>query len=152
MNVFDVELVLFWWKSLDKDSGGRARLRRARGLTEIAFIEAYHRLYEQVNNVDGGIDKEKIAIIAGLCTHVKENRRGKIAEQMAEGGDKPRVSKLRFRRILAISDREKLFHAMIRIIQMLGGSVDICDLSKVVYFWNENTKKQLAFDYYSKVK
>jgi len=67
---------------------------------------------------------------------------------MAEG-DKSKVSGLRFRRLLAINTREELYHAMIRIIRLLGGTVNVCDLAKTVYWWNEETKKRLAYDYYA---
>jgi len=148
MSDFELGLVLSWWKGLENDRGGRAQLRRAHNLTEVVFVEAYHRLYEQTGNAD----REKLALVAGVCSHVKEHRAGKLAEQMSGGGDDPKLSGLRFRRLLAITDKDELLHAMIRIIRLLGGSVDVAGLARTVYWWNENTRKQLAYDYYSKAK
>ena len=38
---------------------------------------------------------------------------------------------------------------MIRIIRQLGGEVNVVDLAKTVYWWNEKTKKELAYAYYA---
>jgi CRISPR system Cascade subunit CasB len=67
---------------------------------------------------------------------------------MAEG-DKPKVSGLRFRRLLSIENHDELYQAMIRIIRLLDNNANIYDLAKKVYWWNEKTKKRLAYDYYA---
>jgi len=145
----ELDIVLNWWRSLENDKGSRAELRRARSATEVVFSPAYHRLFKELPQVD----KEGLACAAGLCSHVKENTiEVSLAEQMAAGGDKSQVSGLRFRRLLAINSREELYHSMIRIIRLLNGMVNVRDLAKTVYWWNEKTKKHLAYDYYAKAK
>ena len=90
--------------------------------------------------------------MAGLCSHVKENRSGTgIAKQMAIGDDAP-VSELTFRRLLAINDHDELYRAMIRIVRLLDNAVNLCDLAGSVYWWNEITKKKWAYDYYGIAK
>jgi len=144
MNDSDFNSVLKWWDTLEKERGERAELRRAHNITEVAFSPAYHRLYKELPQAD----KEKLACVAGICAHVKENSEAFFAKQMAEGNK----SDLRFRRLLAIENREELYHAMIRIVRLLGGTVNVCDLAKTIYWWNENTKKRLAYDYYANAK
>ena len=145
MNELDFNIVWRWWKSLENDRGARAELRRAGSVTEVAFSPAYHNLYNELPQSD----KEGLACLAGLCAHIKEDRKGvSLGQQMAEG-DKSKVSELRFRRLLAINSQAELYHAMIRIIRLLGGTVNVCDLAKKVYWWNEETKKRLAYDYYA---
>ncbi|MBU4304879.1 MAG: type I-E CRISPR-associated protein Cse2/CasB [Candidatus Omnitrophica bacterium] len=149
MSSFDVGVVLRWYKALEHDSGARAELRRAHNPTEVVFLPAYHRLYAMLEA--SNIDKEALASVAGLCAHVKENWGGGIVEQMAEckaGSKNPKISSLRFRKLLAIKDREDLYHTMIRIIRQLNGAVNVVDLAKTVYWWNEKTKKELAYAYY----
>lgn len=138
--------ILFkWWKELEDHRGDRAQLRRAKDPAEVVFVQAYHDLYHKLRLSD----RESLACVAGLSAHVKENNSGKIlAEQMAEGTDKARVSGLRLRRLLRIDDRDELYNAMRRMIQMLGGVVNIYDLARTVYWWNQRTKKQLAYEYY----
>lgn len=150
MSGFNTSVILQWYNELENDKGGRAELRRAHNPTEVVFLPAYHRLYAMLDSPN--IIKESLACVAGLCAHIKENRGGKFAEQMAErsqGSNKFTISSLRFRKLLAIKDWEDLYHAMIRIIRQLGGKVNVADLAKIVYWWNEKTKKDLAYEYYA---
>lgn len=144
MSELDFSGILSWWSSLKEDTGGRAELRRAHNPTEVVFLPAYHRL---LGKYDANVNREALASVAGLCAHVKENREGELAGQMVE-----KISSLRFRKLLAINDREDLYGAMIRIIRQLGGAVNVVDLAKTVYcWWNEKTKKDLAYTYYANV-
>jgi len=149
MSNFDVSIVLQWHNALECDRSGRAELRRAHNPAEVVFLPAYHHLYNSCGA--SNINKEALACVAGICSHVKKNREGKFAEQMAErkaGSKNSEVSSLRFRRLLTVSDREELYLSMIRIIRQLGGAVNVFDLAKIVYWWNEKTKKELAYAYY----
>jgi CRISPR system Cascade subunit CasB len=141
-----------WWKGLDEDRGDRAVLRRSHNLAEVVFSPAYHRLRLTVNHF-GEVDDDRLALIVGLSARVKsEDNSGSIAEQMATG--KPdgsaRVSGLRFRRLLKVKNPEDLFTAMTRIIALLGGAANIQSLAQSVYLWNDITRKEWAFNYYSK--
>lgn len=142
MSELDFGSILSWWNSLNEDSGGRAQLRRAHNPTEVVFLPVYHRLYAKLEALNP--NKEALACVAGLCAHVKENQKDEFAEQMAGN-----ISSLRFRKLLAINDREDLYHMMIRVIRQLGGTVNVVDLVKTVYWWNEETKKELAYTYYA---
>jgi CRISPR system Cascade subunit CasB len=148
----ETQALTAWWRGLDEDRGERAILRRCAALSEVVFSPAYHRLWSSVAQV-GYVDDEGLALVAGLAVRVKNNdSAGTIAEQMATG--KPdgsaRLSGLRFRRLLKVKGREELFSAMNRVIALLGGNVNLQSLAQSVYFWNDRTRKQWAFDYYSK--
>lgn len=149
MKEFDVS-VLQWYNALEYDKGARAELRRAHNATEVVFLPVYHRLYAILEALNP--DKEALACVAGLCAHVKENLQMGLAEQMAKckaGSENPKVSSLRFRKLLAVKDKEDLYHTMIRVIRQLDGAVNVVDLAKTVYWWNEKTKKELAYAYYA---
>jgi CRISPR system Cascade subunit CasB len=90
--------------------------------------------------------------VAALASHVKEHQPGMtFAQQMgmpkSEGG-KARVSGLRFRRLLQHRNHEELFSGVTRTIHLLGGTVNLHSLADGAYWWNDNTKKAWAFDYY----
>ncbi len=105
---------------------------------------------------------ENLAIVAGVLSHVKEDRykghegnfQRSFAVQMASpplkwGREKRAcVSDLRFRQLLKIDDPDKLYPAMIRVVRLLGGSVDIVSLANGIYWWNKHTKKKWAYAYY----
>lgn len=141
-----------WWKGLDDDRGERAVLRRSHNLAEVAFSPAYHRLRLAMSNL-GSFNDDSLVMVAGLSVRVKsEDNSGSIAEQMATGrpDGSARVSGLRFRRLLKVKEQENLFMAMTRVIALLGGSANLRSLAQSVYYWNDITRKQWAFDYYSK--
>ena len=148
----EMQVLAAWWQALNDNRGDRAELRRCASLAEVAFTPAYHRLRLAVGKF-GGPHDDGLALVAGLSARVKNNTTdGTLAEQMASG--KPdgsaRVSGLRFRRLLKVKEPDELFTAMGRVVAMLGGSVNLLSLAKSVYFWNDRTRKQWAFEYYSK--
>jgi len=157
------EALLFWWGELDNTRGDRAALRRCHNPLEVAFTPAFHRLRARLDHF-GSVNSDQIdrlALIAGVLSHVKENRAGgkekisrAFAAQMAasstgsDDGVKATVSGLRFRRLIQIDDDEKLYQEMIRLVRQLGGEVDIASLAQGIFWWNERTKKEWAFAYY----
>lgn len=146
------QALFVWWRELDNNRGERAELRSSATLAEVAFSPAYHRLRLAVGRF-GAVDYEGLALVAGLAARVKINSEGStIAEQMATGkaDGSARVSGLRFRRLLKVKEHEILFSSMTRIIALLGGTVNLQSLAQSVYFWNDTTRKNWAFEYYSK--
>lgn len=148
----ELQVLVAWWRSLDDNRGDRAELRRCGTLAEVVFTPAYHRLRQAVSRY-GAVHDDGLAAMAGLAAKVKCNATDNtVAEQMATGkGDSARVSGLRFRRLLKVKDQKELYTAFGRVIALLGGSVNLQSMAQSVYFWNDRTRKQWAFDYYSKV-
>lgn len=140
-----------WWRSLDDNRGDRAELRRCSTLAEVVFTPAYHRLRHAVCR-SGAVRDDDLALVAGLAARLKNNVMDlTVAGQMATGKSdgSARVSGLRFRRLLKAKEREEFFTAMARVIALLGGVVNLQSLAQSAYFWNDRTRKQWAFDYYS---
>ena len=141
-----------WWLALNENRGDRAELRRCSTLAEVAFTPAYHRLRLDLMKF-GAVNADALAVVAGLAARMKSNVVGNtLAEQMATGKSdgSARLSGLRFRRLLKIKEREDLFTAMGRVIALLGGAVNLQSLADSVYYWNDRTRKQWAFEYYTK--
>jgi len=142
-----------WWKDLDHARGDRAALRRCRSSQEVAFIPAFHRLYHSLSRIVP-VDAEKLAVVSGVLSHIRQNDYAlRFAQQMAtpkSGSDHARVSGMRFRRLLKIEGRDDLYGALIRTVRLLDGAADIASLANGIYWWNERTKNEWAFDYYDK--
>lgn len=141
-----------WWLALNDNRGDRAELRRCSTLAEVAFTPAYHRLRLNLMKF-GTVNVDSLAMVAGLAARVKSNIAGNtLAEQMATGKSdgSARLSGLRFRRLLKIKERDELFTAMGRVIALLGGVVNLQSLANNLYYWNDRTRKQWAFEYYTK--
>lgn len=145
------EILFKFWQSLDKNRGGRAKLRRCKTITDVIMSPSYQILCARLrptmkyeNNFE-----ERIAAVIGLLSHIKLHAQGKsVPQQMAElNGNNPLVSELRFRRLLQRS-REDLYGALIRILRMLNGKANLYNLSESVFYWGDNIKKQWSFDYF----
>ena len=148
----EMQALAAWWQALNDYRGDRAELRRCSTLAEVAFSPAYHRLRLAVGKF-GAVNADALALVTGLAARVKNNIAGNtLAEQMATGkaDGSARVSGLRFRRLLKVKEPDGLFSAMGRVVALLGGAVNLQSLAKSVYFWNDRTRKQWAFEYYSK--
>jgi CRISPR system Cascade subunit CasB len=148
----EMQVLTAWWQALDDNRGDRAELRRCSTLTEVAFTPAYHRLRLAVGK-HGAVNADALALVAGLSARVKSDiTDNTLVEQMATGktDGSARVSGLRFRRLLKVKESDGLFNAMGRVVALLGGSVNLQSLANSVYFWNDRTRKQWAFEYYSK--
>lgn len=147
----EMQAITTWWQDLDNKRGDRAELRRCSTLAEVAFTPAYHRLRVALAKF-GPVKADSLALVAGLAARVKNNQPGNsLAEQMATGkaDGSAKVSGLRFRRLLKVKESEELFTAMTRVVALLGGTVNLQSLAGSTYYWNDRTRKQWAFEYYS---
>lgn len=142
-----------WWSELENSKGDRAALRHCHNENEVAFTPSFHRLRKDLLD-EFYVNLEALATVAGVLSHMKNNDTDlKFAVQMAtpaSGSSNARVSGLRFRRLLTIEDRRELFTSMIRTVRLLDGTANLFDLADSIYWWNEITKKQWAYDYYTK--
>lgn len=151
----DSQALVEWWKSLERDPGGRACLRRSRSPDEVAFCPSYHALLRHLREagypVGPGV-AQRIAPVAGLAAHVKQtNARAPLASQMAtaaEGQNKARVSGLRFRRLLEKREAGDLYLPLMRAVKMLDGNCNLLDLARSVFWWNDKTRMEWASRYY----
>jgi CRISPR system Cascade subunit CasB len=151
-----------WWQGLENNKGDRAALRRSDSLAEVVFCPAYHWLLGMLRKegylVAGEVRLQKLAAIAGLAARIKVDLPGEFGKQFGavKQGDKPAVSELRMRRILACDDLEELYMLLRRALGILGGSANLSGLAATIWQWESlaekrpfDSRKQLAYDYYS---
>ncbi len=153
-----------WWRDLESDRGGRAELRRARSPEDVALIPAaihlLARLWSTPVAKHGGW-QARIPTIAGLVAHLDHGspqevlgapKRDRLPGLMAkEDGGRPRVSELRFRRLLRYS-RDDLYRPMVRILALLDNRASLFDLADAIFWWGPQIKKEWAFAYFPRVK
>jgi CRISPR system Cascade subunit CasB len=156
--------LLEWWENLLLQKGDRAELRRCKTLAEIqryssTYQRGYWKLIDTFKSGENKVSNEQIAIVIALAAYINENittykeaeeeRKDYFGYQISRG-EKPKLSELRFRRLLKIDDREKLFRFLIQVIRILDKKVDLLDLLGIAYFWGDKTKTKLAYKYYEK--
>lgn len=141
-----------WHQDLDKNRGDRAALRRCRTPLEVAFLPAFYRLAAAMQAC-GRVDLDRLALVAGVLARVDPGDQGtdRFAQQLAaDTGGRALVSDLRFRRLLAEDDPERLYGLMIRLVRHLDGHAEMASLAEGLYWWNQKTKKRWAQDYYDR--
>jgi CRISPR system Cascade subunit CasB len=152
------EILADWWNGLQRDSGGRARLRRCKGPEEVMLEPAFHRLLNRMSPIlqsDDPFHQEaaitRLAAVAGLLSHVTVNDNKVLAERLAESkGSRPLFSSLRFRRLLK-EPFEDLYPVMIRVIRQLNKTANLSDLAESVFYWGDKVRKRWALAYFPKV-
>jgi CRISPR system Cascade subunit CasB len=149
-------LLISWWEALDQDRGERATLRRAADPSGVVFGSSFHMLLGRLRGQGYPLGRDgtvALAAVAGLVAHVKSHVGGaSIAQQMAtpkSPGAGARVSGLRFRRLLAVSDRNELYPLLLRVVRLLDGHINLVSLANAAFWWNERTRQEWAYDYYA---
>jgi CRISPR system Cascade subunit CasB len=139
-----------WWGSLPDSPGDRAALRRCGTAAEAALLPAYHRLRHALQGCDESIGAERLAIVCAVLSHVREDdRRASFAAQLASGGgEKARVSGLRFRRLIALAAGDELLTGLVRAVRLLDARANVADLATSVRFWGDRVRMDWARDYY----
>ncbi len=157
------KVILDWWESLLNDSGRRAELRHCKSLDDVYFATPYHSLRYDLKHNTNYVDDERIALIAGVLSHVDSNVSEKknlsekkfpayIAQKKANNKKEPIVSELRFKKLMSITDdNDRLFRSIIRILSMTEHKAPIGSLATGLYWWNERTKKDWNNSYYEEI-
>jgi CRISPR system Cascade subunit CasB len=146
--------ILEWWQEMAQDRGARAELRRAKTPTEVILTPAYQDLRYRLMVTDWRNDTA-LAVVAAVLAQV-ESHDGKVlfAAQLAtppkKGGDKARVSGLRFRRLLQHRTAEELMGPLIRTVRLLEKRANVTDLAESIHWWGDRKRREWAFAYYAK--
>lgn len=158
------QVLAAWWRGLESDRGARAELRRARSPEDAALIPATIDLITRLRATP--VAKRsgwllRIPTIAGLAAHLDHNavdkvlappNRDALPRYMASAnGDRPRVSELRFRRLLQYS-RDELYRPMIRVLAQLDHQAGLFDLADAIFWWGPQIQKSWAFAYFPALK
>lgn len=150
-----------WWQELKNNKGEKAALKRADSLTEVVFCPAYHRFLRTLRNEGYSVSESrysKLAAIAGLSARIKQDIPGAFGAQMGalKPGDKPILSELRVRRVLACDDLEELYMLLRRALGILGGNASLSGLASTIWQWESlsekrpyDSRRQMAYDYYA---
>ena len=160
------EKLCSWWKSLDKNRGDRARLRRVERPDDVLLTEPFFRFLQQMP--EEWAKPEVVlssAIVSAALSHVKEPRDSEtFPTQLAspkQGGKKPRMSELRFQQLQKSRDPEEFFRRLLRAISLAESKVNILSLAESILHWmneyrygaNREPQKRLAVrwatDYYN---
>ncbi len=141
----------------------RARLRRcADGFDAVAERGAHelvHRCEAACAESDGSYPSaDRLLSVAPLLAWVETDLRDtSMPEQLArpkeDGGDRPRLSELRFQRLLA-AQGDEVHQELRRALQLLDKSANTLWLAEAACYWNDEfrgpeLRRRWAYEYYS---
>lgn len=154
LNDYDADVMRQWWLALDSEKRGSptiglfkslgkkelAELRRAENLTSVMLNRAYQFLAQLLPKHD----RDGLALVAGMLAHVKTDAGNglSLARSMGlptAGSKDPGISQLRFERLQTAHDPDAFLSTAVRIIKMLGGTLDVSKLADDVLVWADET-------------
>lgn len=96
---------------------------------------------------------ERIAVAASVLAHVRNDISGEqhfstILGSRHDGGETPRFSELRFKRLIRTADLRDLLSQLVRAVRILNENVPVGDLGSSILFWNAPTRRRWAFEYW----
>lgn len=158
-----------WWKRYCAPDAGdpatRARLKRCGSFTEALGVPAAILLARQLGALKDVGDRRlesALGLARVLANIVADDALspmraagwpsfpGDKREADLDGSQRPRLSELRFRRLLQTGGGEEQVTAFIRLIRLLGGQVNVAALARDYLTWHQDTTKhRWAFDYYA---
>ncbi len=152
-----------WHRRLDDNRGDRARLRRAERPEDILLTDAFFNFLQRMP--EGWRERMPMltsAAVAGLLSHVKENRQAlsrgyqpkdknkqrniaSFAEQLATPAKskKPPMSELRFQQLQKSLTTDDFYRRILRAIRLLDGKVNISSLANDIIHWNQEFDNQI---------
>lgn len=158
------QIILSWWgrdlgHNPDFDSGAarkaRAQLRRASSPSEVLAQGVTHRLHRSLIEAGAGQrfagsgGPERLAliavVIAGIDAHARRSLPARFGEKQ---DDHPRLSHLRFQRILRAGQAWELAVRLRRALPLAGRTANVAGLGTDLLHWNENTRNRWCFDYF----
>lgn len=159
-----------WWSyTCDPqrgDSAGRARLKRCRSATEALTVPAAVGLARRLGAIREPLDEwglERALGLARVLAHVTSDTTvtamraagwgsfpGERREADSDPTARPRLSEVRFRRLLQTEGGEEQVLMFIRLVHLIGGVVNVAALARDYLTWHwDSTRHRWAFEYYA---
>lgn len=139
-----------FWSQLQDDRAARAELRRCRTTSDVRFTPAYHRLRRAMAAAGLRPFEPRLAAAAALLAHATENdASARPGQQLGRAeGERAFMSGLRFRRLVASVEPDELMRGWIRAARLLGGRINVGEATRMLVYWGDRTRRELAQDYY----
>ncbi len=163
LTLAEINTLQRWHRWLDDNRGDRARFRGAERPEDILLTDAFFHFLQQMP--EGWREKNHMltsAAVAGLLSHVKEDRHtlsqgnqpkdknkprniASFAEQLATPvkSKKSPMSELRFQQLQKSRTTDDFYRRVLRAIRLLDGKVNISSLANDIIHWHQEFDNQI---------
>jgi CRISPR system Cascade subunit CasB len=139
-----------------RNPGALARLRRAAtpidALEEPTVFDFYKKLGFGRDEVERRLPR--VAAAAAVLAYIRSDAepgsgyRRRFAEMLGQG-ERPPMSPLRFKRLLAANEDQDIMIAFRRAVMLVGArNINVGDVAASILDWSERRRMRWAFDYY----
>lgn len=146
-------IILGWWRAslrpepdVGPARGLRARLRRAAHIVDVLAEPQVIALYDALGRRH---DPARLAALAPVLAAIEKHDGRRIARAFG-AGDEPRLSHLRFQRLIRSTDGEELARALRRAVPLVNHACNVAALGEDVLRWDEQVRMRWCFDYFGK--
>lgn len=136
------EAFIQWWKKLQEDNGGRARLRRC-SLPEEAILQS--QTFRLRKRLPKWFSDQAVATLAGISSHVKHDSDkplGLLLAKPKEKNGRPPMSEGRFRQLATSRDWDDLYRGLRRSMGIIDKRVSLKNLFDTIEGWNDAFRQQ----------
>lgn len=151
-----------WWKDLYDNRTFRAELRKAKTPEDVFVSPAFQRDFMKRLKLkfpdftnSSKYFQLKMALAAGILSHADEitledTSFPVLISKIKTGNEETRDFK--FRKLISIKDKDSvgLYMSLLRLVKHLKREkIPLKSFVQGIFWWNENTKRDWAFQYYS---
>ncbi|MCF1440564.1 type I-E CRISPR-associated protein Cse2/CasB [Ralstonia nicotianae] len=127
--------------------GDRAGLKRCSGVAELLTESATFQLAERLLSLEAAKERARfaddydaVALVAGVLSHVSQDRaNGKSViaglGRSGRGDATPKLSEIRFRRLLQGRDLDDFYRQLVRVVQLAERTADVAQLADDMLAW-----------------
>lgn len=150
-----------WWRNLqptdtegERRTGDRATLAQLRRCATVMDAATVPRIFKLACRLRAGADElARVALIGAVLAHVRKDVSTlPVARQI---GKQPAnipaaMSELRFRRLLQAESDEERLTAFRRLVQLVGGTLNVADLADSLWNWDhEDRRRRWIYAYHN---
>lgn len=154
-----------WWRRYCSDDafdrGVRARLKRCEDFNDLMAIPAALALVRELGGASSdAVLTRKALRVALVLAHVeKDDTDRRLMRTLGwkrfyddlknvRDEDRPILNETRFRRVMRL-DEDELPLALIRLVRLAKGTANVRNITDALWYWNDSTRRQWAFDYFA---
>jgi CRISPR system Cascade subunit CasB len=146
----DPKEIFQWWAGLQPSQADNratlAKLRHAGTVSQLCLLPETMAFCRKLDAKRG--DLENLALLAGVLAMVREHRSETFAAQLGTPREQPKLSPLRFQRLIEAQTRDDQLVAFRRAVLQNGRAGNIHDLASSLLDWDDARRQRWVYDYY----